>query len=483
MIPGTIVAQQSAFEKKLRNEERERQLLSKFLQQEQEQLTIVERVPLIMIDDDSCRKKIYKYMIDMFYENKKVNFYSLKDRITLKPDRFDNTDEMLEELEDILQTPCFDSVDNIAETLDIHYKNRIIYHDIVNRAEKGLRADVDPRDLLDDIAKSLASAEPVVNKRSFAQMAEEYLQMITNPTESQKGLKTGLNLLDSTYGGVIKDRYWTIGAESGNGKTAFIVNLLVRLCTYHADKVSIIFYSMEMSEERIIERIISCILGMSSFKLNGREEPLTDLEIHKIKEAIMLIKEWPITLIYKSQSISSLRQSFRKFALENQNKHLIGMVDHIGKIEGGMDRRVLTIEASQACKSFCIDYKATMFVLSQLRKEISDPNNRINQETFHRPNQSHIMESGAIKADSDNMLLLWRPEFRFEYIDYQGCNFATKNKMIVINEKNRDGNAPTDMVFKCEIKYSRFDNLTNPFEREEQQSFNLNDVDEDNLPF
>jgi replicative DNA helicase len=461
MIPPPNPFNQT-LDRKLRNEDRERQLIAKFIHTTKEQVYIVERIPLVMIDSDSPRRKMYRIILDMFNENKAVNYLSVKEFVKkkLKGDELEITQN---ELEIIADTDHYDSLDNIYDSLEVNHKNRIIFKDILERVNAGFFADVDPNELLDDIAKSIAGAEAIAVEKSFAQQVKEAKQRLLNPSESDRGLKLGIKILDNTYGGVIKDRYWTIGAESGNGKTALLVNILVRLCQYHKEKIALIFFSMEMSEDRIIERMVSCLISMSSFKMNGRNDALTEMEVKIIEEAYRIIEDWPITLIYKTQTVNSIKKTFRRFAMENKDKHLIGMVDHIGKVEGNEERRVLTINASQAFKSFCMDYKATMFILSQLKKELSDPNNSINQKTAHRPNESHLMESGAIKADSDNLVLLWRPEFRFNSIVYNDVDWDCSKKAILINEKNRDGQSPNDMIVSCQIQYNQFNDLIDPF--------------------
>jgi replicative DNA helicase len=483
--------------RKLRNEDRERQLLSKFINSEKEQVYIAEKFPLVMIDPDSVRRKMYRILIDMHNDQKAVNYLSVKEKLQKKL-KHDEAEQAFDELEVIIDTDHYDSLDNIYESLEVNHKNRIIFKDILERVNNGFFADVDPNELLEDIAKSIAGAEPVVAEKTFKQQVQEAKQKMLNPTESDRGLKLGLKVLDNTFAGVIKDRYWTIGAESGNGKTALLVNILVRLCQFHKEKIALIFFSMEMSEERIIERIVSCLISMSSFKMNGRGEVLSESEIHMIENAYRIIEDWPITLIYKTQTVESMKKTFRKFAMENKDKHLIGMVDHIGKIEGKEERRILTINASQACKSFCMDYKATMFVLSQLKKEISDPNNSINKLTYHRPNESHLMESGALKADSDNLILLWRPNYRFNVISYNECDWDCTNKAILINEKNRDGQSPCDLIVNCMIQYNQFTDCLDPFSQNNSEfqkipipeynkmtstEFTAREFDPENLPF
>lgn len=454
---------QNFLENKLRNETREREILAKFINQPNEQGLIVDVVTVPMIDKDSPRRKLYKIMHDMYSEQKNVNALSVKAKIREEAKKLER-ETMMSEFNEIMETDSYDSVENISESLHIAFQNRVIFYDIIEKAQNGFMSDISPRDLIDQINKSLAEAEPPVSEKSFAQMVKETRERIINPKESEKGLSTGLSCLDNTFGGILEDRYWTIGAESGTGKTSFLINMVFRLCMRHPEKIAICFFSMEMSESRIIERLVSTIVSMTSFKMNGRAELLTEDEIEIIEKAFALIETWPITLLYKSQTPESIKRTFRRFAIDNRGKHLIGMFDHIGLIEGKGDIREVTIAASKACKSLCRNHKATVFVLVQLKKELSDTNNKANKDSFHRPNLSHIMESGSIRADSDVVILLWRPETRFTDILYNNMNWPTHKRAIFINEKNRDGQCPCDLIVRCEIQYNQFYDLENPFD-------------------
>src|SRR5690606_35333068 len=107
---------------------------------------------------------------------------------------------------------------------------------------------------------------------------------------------------------------------------------------------------------------------------------------------------------------------------------------------------------------------ASVFPLTQLKKELTDSNSPANKASFHRPNDSHIMESGSLKADSDVVLLLWRPDMRYTHINYDGIeNWDVRGKLFLLNYKNRDGQSPTDVIMGCDIKYNHLYDLDDPF--------------------
>jgi replicative DNA helicase len=150
----------------------------------------------------------------------------------------------------------------------------------------------------------------------------------------------------------------------------------------------------------------------------------------------------------------------KHFALKNKGKHLIYVLDHLGEVDGEKTNiRIETDQAMSAMKSFCKDYDATSIVLSQLSKAVIDEKNRINS---FRPNASHVMESVGVQAKSDVMILLWRPEIYFDYVSYDGNpSWTTAGKLVPIVVKNRDGQAPYDIVMGHQIQYNKFFSIEN----------------------
>ncbi len=312
------------------------------------------------------------------------------------------------------------------------------------------------------MSKILVSIDTGKTETPVNIITDYVVNSILDPGDQEKGLLTGIDEFDLLTGGVKEDRYYTIGGESGGGKTAVIIDLIDRLCERYPDDIAMLFFSLEMSERRVVKRLISRQTNLTDQQLEGRLKHLTAEQKAMVNAAGKKIKAYPLEIVYQSLDCAQMNLRMRKFALENQGKKLIVFLDHIGLVVGATnDQRVNTIQASTTMKSFCRDYNGSVFVLTQFTKEIDSNENKKN---YHKPHMGYIMESGRIRQDSDFIGLIWRPETRFSTIAYGGNEeWDTTGKMIILNEKNRDGQCPTDMILNHKVSCNRLINSTDIF--------------------
>jgi replicative DNA helicase len=203
-------------------------------------------------------------------------------------------------------------------------------------------------------------------------------------------------------------------------------------------------------------------IQMMDAKSRGKMARFTPEEIAAIKKAHAEIKKYPLEIVYATMNCHQLRLRMRRFALQNPDKHLVVVLDHLGLVQGDTaDMRVNTIIASGVLKSFCVDYAATVINLTQFTKSADAPENK---KIYYRPSMNFIMESGRVRQDSDIVILLWRPEIWFPFINYKGDeNWETMGKMVWLVEKNRDGFAPCDIILGCNIGTNKLNNSAEVF--------------------
>jgi replicative DNA helicase len=446
---------------KISNKSKENQLLNLIITYEREQAEWIPKMdPELFFDNGNSG--LFQMIRTMFLEKKTISRNNLKFHINQNAPSSE-IDFYQQLLVTVVSEVPEDTPENLIIELNNLYKSRRVYKSIFLDANRMFMENQNIEQVIDEISKTLFSLESNIKEAKIEDLAVSTVDDIFNPKENNDGLEIGLHEFDETFGGVKPDTYITIGAESGAGKTAVVVDLITRLCERHKDKIAICFFSMEMSQQRIMKRMLSRKAKINGLRFDkNRVAGITPEEKDRLYQAASEIRTWPLKIIYETMDIHRLKIKARQFVLQNPGKRHIFFVDHIGKIESsGSDMRVNTIKNSQGLKSLCIDHNATVFSLSQLLKELSSPKYR---PTYHRPDESFIMESGAIKADSDIMLMLWRPGSRFEKIAY-GSNeeWDCRNKMIWLNEKNRDGIEKTDLVFECKIGMNLIENPLDPF--------------------
>lgn len=456
---------QNPLDDRLNSTEKEFQVINEIITSKIVQLDYFHEVKIDLFHD-VINKEIYNILNLMIDQQKDINITAIRSFIKLNVHP-QQVRQIEDQIDIALSYTASDTFSNLIKDLDTLRKNRILFEEIIGTAKTKFMNNEPIESIIEDITHSIISMESGKEDRTtYADHVDMTVSQIEDPEKHGDFIKLRWEEWNNQFGGIIKDRYYLIGGESGSGKTTFLTDMICQISQDHADKVAILFFSYEMSQPRVISRLISKEVKFTERQLKQRFKKLTESEVRRVKEAAQRIRSYPLEIIYQTLSDNELKMRARRFALKNKGKHLIILLDHIGLVDGNeKDMRVKTIKTSKVMKSFATDYKASVFVLTQLKKELTDSNNTTNRNNFHRPNDSHIMESGALKADADVVALLWRPDMRNSVINYDGkTEFDVRGKIIMCNYKNRDGQAPTDLVFGCDIKYSHIYNLENPFD-------------------
>jgi replicative DNA helicase len=452
---NTPAARMAAVQARMGNGDTEREVLHLALMHPESQPRIFDEVKNHYFYEGD-HEALFSLMSHIYLNQWDLNPSSLQHFIqtTVKPGKIEDLEVTLAR---VMQVSALDTLDNILQVLQELYRSRLIHGKVFIEASQQFLQNKPIEQVIDTISNALINVDTGKKTLSTKDVARRTLEEILNPQAAPPSLKTDLIGWDEQFGGIVKDRLYAIGALGRTGKTALLTFLIKQLCKTYPDKIAVQFFSFEMSEARVIRRIVSSETFLTENQLTHRAMPLKQHEQNKVIDAMLEIEQYPLEIVYQTLDISQMKLKVKNFALRNKGKHLIIMTDHIGKIGyKSDDQRVKIIEACEMHKSFCRDYEASVIMLSQLKKELEDSNKY--GSTWHRPNVSHLMESGSIFTESDMVGLLWRPEIYAGNIHYDGNpNWDTAGKMILLNEKNRDGQAPNDIIFNCDIRFNHFE--------------------------
>lgn len=218
-----------------------------------------------------------------------------------------------------------------------------------------------------------------------------------------RGLKTGFRDLDKKTAGFQKGDLIIIGARPAMGKTTFAQNLAYNIASMN--NKGVLFFSMEMAANEIVDRMISDVSGVDNWKM--RTGNLSDEEFSKIGDALGEMDEIPI---YIDDTSSMTIVELRNKARRAMHDHDIGIVivDYLQLISGS-DRyagnRVQEVtEISRGLKILARELEIPVVALAQLSRQVTgrdDP----------RPVLSDLRESGSIEQDADLVMFLHRPDY------------------------------------------------------------------------
>jgi replicative DNA helicase len=463
---------------------RERQVLHVLIGGEQDDKNLVLEKVRTHHFSSPATLKLFNWTLNIFLNGKTITEQAVISAIQIqaKPAEYE---DMMNLLAEVMLTPVNDTVENAYDDLQNAYLLRLIHQEILLRGTTMFHSNATPEQLINHITTMMTSLETGEEAVDFKQHLHSVVDKILNPKAESGGLMTGLKDYDAQFGGVKQDRMYVIGGYNGSGKTAKMIDLICRLCLYHmywllpdgqknddgtrwdyarGYKIAIKFFSLEMSEERIIFRIISWLTQITGYQLenqgikNAQGEwlvaQLTDKQRDDVLDAYAKAKEWPLEITYTTASAKTLKLIGKKFALKNKGKHLIYILDHLGMVDKeGKDNRIAFDENMEMMKSFQRDHKASTFPLIQLSKDTEKGKDA--EKRFFRPNNSHLMESVGVEAMADAIILTWRPGKKWNEIPYDGnTKWNCQNKLIDIVGKNRDGKAYCDIIYDCRIEYN-----------------------------
>ena len=214
-----------------------------------------------------------------------------------------------------------------------------------------------------------------------------------------------------------------IGAGSGTGKTAFALNLLLKLC----EDYQCIYFNMEMSKDILYKRLIAIKTGISLKDLNNAKK-LSSNDLKKISVASSDLEN--IILINGSINTPIVKKNILNIKTD---KHIVVFLDHIGLIKAsGNSLYEKMTNVAKDLRTICLDCNCTIIGLCQLSR-VSQKNNEI-------PKLQDLRDSGEIEQSARKVVLLYDEE-------KDSTNENHNMKMIIA--KNDDGNRVIkDFVFE-----------------------------------
>ncbi|GAB4572185.1 MAG: replicative DNA helicase [Anaerolineae bacterium] len=270
----------------------------------------------------------------------------------------------------------------------------------------------------------------------------QYFDRIEHLRESDTealGVPTGFVDLDKLLGGLQKSDLIIVAGRPGMGKTSFMLSLAMNAARKGRARIAI--FSMEMSNEQLVQRMISTETGISSQNLRlGR---VSDAEWARFVEATGNMSNLQIYLddspaVSAMQLRTKCRRLYREYGLD------LVIVDYLqlmnaGRSMGRDTNRVQEITyISRALKELARELNVPVLSAAQLSRAVE-------QRQDKRPQLSDLRESGSIEQDADIVMFLYRDEVYNDATEHLG-------EAEVIVAKHRNGPTGTiTLLFRKEL--------------------------------
>lgn len=307
------------------------------------------------------------------------------------------------------------------ETINSSYITSIPLESMLNDLENKLF------NLTNEIKTQKVSSSAELVNNIFFELKTKSL----NPKLS--GLTSGFYDLDSLTQGFQKSDLIIIAGRPSIGKTAFSLNIASNLIK--SSKLPVLFFSLEMSKEQIMYRLLSMETNINQIRLKSGK--LYQNDWIKLNKMIKIISKFPLFIDDTfNLSIQDIRSKIKTILFE-QNELGLVIIDYIQLMQNSKlktENRVQELsQITRSLKTIAREFNIPIIGLSQLSRNVE---NRVDK----KPILSDLRESGSIEQDADLVLMLYRNSS-----DNQSqSNSQTSQSIELIIAKQRNG--PTGTI-------------------------------------
>lgn len=220
------------------------------------------------------------------------------------------------------------------------------------------------------------------------------------------GVPSGFNSIDKVTQGWQKSDLIILAARPSVGKTAFSLNLAKNAAVmFH---MPVAFFSLEMSAEQLVKRLMTTESGLSPDKIKGGIK-LKDYEWKQLEVKLRDLSAAPL-YIDDTPGLPLMEFRTKLKTLVNNKGVRIAFVDYLQLMQGPVELRGFREQEvaaiSRTLKATAKELNIPIIALSQLsRNSINRPGGG------GRPLLSDLRESGSIEQDADMVIFLHRPDF------------------------------------------------------------------------
>ena len=399
----------------------------------------------VLSADDFYREShrvIFSAMLELYNKNEAVDMVTVTE--ILKRDN---------KLEDIGGIAYITSLANVVLTAaNVKYHAEIVAEKSVLRqlvrvsteiAAMGYEANEDVGTLLDTAESRILEISNRKKKNDFTAINDilmDSVQSIESLLQNKgglTGLPAGFADLDKLTSGLHPSDFIILAARPSMGKTALALNI-VQNVALRAHKViggeprSVAFFSLEMSKEQLVNRMLCAEAGIDSQRLRVGE--MRDEDWTHLWDACDTMSRAKI-YIDDTAGITAMDMRSRARRLKAEHGLDLIVVDYLqlmqgsGKRNNSGDRQQEVSEISRSLKALARELDVPVLALSQLSRSVES-------RQVKRPMLSDLRESGSLEQDADIVAFLYRE-------DYYNPETENKHTELII-AKHRNG--PVDTV-------------------------------------
>ena len=377
-------------------------------------------------------KQIYLAMLELFRANNEIDVVTLIDMLVVKG-VYDKSGG-----EDYIRT----LTEVVPDALNIKDYARIVKEKSVLRQLIDACGDISETayseqesvtsilDHAENLIFNIAQGRDTKNFRHIRDVLKDvygHLHELNTNKEATQGTRTGFSALDRVLAGMGKSDLVLVGARPGMGKTSFALNVATNVAKQ--TKKTVCIFSLEMSAEQLVNRVLASEALVNSYALRTGELKPEDWE-HLAVAAGELAGCDILIDDTSGMTVTAMKAKLRRV----QNLGLV-VIDYLGLMQGDGHRDNRVQEVSEISRSLKIMAKELMVPVICCAQLSRGPESR----QGNKPMLSDLRDSGAIEQDADTVIFLYRSEY------YKTDDAAMQDTSVaeVIIAKNRHGSTGT----------------------------------------
>lgn len=358
---------------------------------------------------------IYECLLELYSAKEPLDLLSLSSKLEEK-----------KELENIGGRSYLVGLTNTVPTASnvVYYakiiRKKAILRKLISTASEieqlGYREDEEVDTLLDNAESKLFKISQGFLKPEFVPIKNLLSEAFDRIDELHKekgklrGVPTGFRDLDKKLAGLQKSDLIIVAARPSMGKTSLALDLARQVAV--KQKVGVGIFSLEMSKEQLIDRMLCAQAGVNLWKLrtgnlSDKEIPGQESDFSRIGHGMGTLSEAPIYIDDTPMTnVMEIRTKCRRL----QAEHNLGLIvlDYLQLMEGragaNPDNRVQVVsEISRGLKAIARELNVPLLALSQLSRQVEQRPRAI-------PKLADLRDSGSIEQDADVVMFIYREE-------------------------------------------------------------------------
>ncbi len=263
--------------------------------------------------------------------------------------------------------------------------------DVVDRSEQAVLGIAEKR-----ASQSLLEIGPLFND------VLEEMELMEQRGSDMIGLPTGFVDLDKLLAGLRAANLVVVAARPGMGKSSLALGVAIHAAL---NNEAVAIFSLEMSREELVQRILSSVAKVDSKKLQTGQ--LGDLW-PRVVDAAGKMYQAPIYIDDSSMvSVTDVRAKCRR--LKRKSGLSLVVIDYLQLMQASNreNRQQEISEITRNLKNLARELDVPIIAVSQLNRSLESREDK-------RPRLSDLRESGAIEQDADIVMFIYRHEYYHE---------------------------------------------------------------------